>query len=238
MPSSSTLPHLSDQLRVSYRRHRQGAAADSGRSISRELVYLANPFEHDPLFRLQNEETRNSLTAAILSLCEIERLVFTLYYYEGLTTEEIVLLVDETASSVAQFHSSALLCLHTRLAYPRSEFPNPANRENLNGEPGRMFFGRSNNQTTFLKLFKIHPSQIRPVPERHSLSSSDIPIIPMMARSEDHGSSGLSSLAGPTLAAKLQYLLDRIRGLDKSMDAARLEKVAKIKKAIADGTYA
>jgi anti-sigma28 factor (negative regulator of flagellin synthesis) len=58
-----------------------------------------------------------------------------------------------------------------------------------------------------------------------------------MARSEDHGSSGLSSLAGPTLAAKLQDLLDRIRGLDKSMDAARLEKIAKIKKAIADGTY-
>jgi hypothetical protein len=198
---------------------------------------LANPFEHDPLFRVQNEEIRNRLTAAILSLCESERLVFTLCYYEGLTTHEIALLADETASSVAQLHSSALLSLHTRLAYPRSEFPNPANRENLNGEPGRMFFGRSNNQTTFLKLFKIYPSQIRPVPERHSLSSSDIPSIPMMAGSEHPGSSGSSSLAGPTLAAKLQDLLDRIRGLDKSMDAARLEKIAKIKKAIADGTY-
>jgi Sigma-70, region 4/Anti-sigma-28 factor, FlgM len=199
---------------------------------------LANPFEHDPLFRLQNEETRNRLTAAILSLCESERLVFTLYYYEGLTTEEIALLADETASSVAQLHSSALLSLHTRLAYPRSEFPNPANRENLNGEPGGCFLVAQTTKQPFLKHVKVYSSQIRSVPERHSLSNLDIPTIPMMARSEDHGSSGLSSLAGPTLAAKLQDLLDRIRGLDKSMDAARLEKIAKIKKAIADGTYA
>jgi hypothetical protein len=54
---------------------------------------------------------------------------------------------------------------------------------------------------------------------------------------EGPGYSGSSSLEGPTLAAKLQELLDRIRGLDKSMDTALLEKIAKIKKAIADGTY-
>jgi anti-sigma28 factor (negative regulator of flagellin synthesis) len=59
----------------------------------------------------------------------------------------------------------------------------------------------------------------------------------MMAGPEDPGSSGSSSLEGPTLAVKLQDLLERIRGLDKSMDAARLEKIAKIKKALADGTY-
>jgi RNA polymerase sigma factor FliA len=83
---------------------------------------LANPFKFDPLFRLQNEEMWDRLTTAILSLGESERLVFTLYYYEELTTEEIALLLDETASSVAQLHASALLCLHARLARPGSEF--------------------------------------------------------------------------------------------------------------------
>jgi hypothetical protein len=69
------------------------------------------------------------------------------------------------------------------------------------------------------------------------LSNLDIPIISMMAGPEGPGSSGSSSLEGPTLAAKFQEFLDRIRGLDKSMDTARLEKIAKIKKAISDGTY-
>jgi RNA polymerase sigma factor FliA len=77
---------------------------------------------NNPLFRLQNQEIRDRLTAAILSLAESERLVFTLYYYEELTTEEIALLLDETASSVVQFLASALLCLHARLARPESEF--------------------------------------------------------------------------------------------------------------------
>jgi RNA polymerase sigma factor FliA len=62
------------------------------------------------------------VTAAILSLAESERLVFTLYYYEELTTEEIALVLDETASSVTQLHASALLCFHAGLARPRSEF--------------------------------------------------------------------------------------------------------------------
>jgi RNA polymerase sigma factor (sigma-70 family) len=100
----------------------RSSRVDPGRSISRELGYLANPFKFDPLFRLQNEEIRDRLTAAILSLGESERLVFTLYYYEGLTTEEVALMLDETASSVAQLHASALLGLRTRLARPGSEF--------------------------------------------------------------------------------------------------------------------
>jgi flagellar biosynthesis anti-sigma factor FlgM len=37
--------------------------------------------------------------------------------------------------------------------------------------------------------------------------------------------------------AKIQALLDQIRALDKSTDEARREKIEKIKKALADGTY-
>ena len=46
-----------------------------------------------------------------------------------------------------------------------------------------------------------------------------------------------SSPEEPTLTAQVQALLDHIRALDKSMDEARVEKITKIKKALADGTY-
>jgi flagellar biosynthesis anti-sigma factor FlgM len=65
----------------------------------------------------------------------------------------------------------------------------------------------------------------------------DMPIIPLMATPDSPTSSGSSPPDEPKLAAKIQALLDQIRGLDKSMDQARVEKIAKIKKALADGTY-
>jgi anti-sigma28 factor (negative regulator of flagellin synthesis) len=49
--------------------------------------------------------------------------------------------------------------------------------------------------------------------------------------------SGSSPPDEPALAAKILTLLDYIRALDKSMDQARVEKLLKIKKALADGTY-
>jgi flagellar biosynthesis anti-sigma factor FlgM len=54
---------------------------------------------------------------------------------------------------------------------------------------------------------------------------------------DDLTSSGSSLPDKLTFAAKMLTLLDRIRALDKSMDEARVEKIAKIKKALADGTY-
>jgi DNA-directed RNA polymerase specialized sigma24 family protein len=72
----------------------------------------------NPLFRFEHEEIRGRLTAAILSLCESERLVFTLYYHEGLTTQEIALVLGETVFAVLQLHVSALTTVKLRLADP------------------------------------------------------------------------------------------------------------------------
>jgi flagellar biosynthesis anti-sigma factor FlgM len=59
-----------------------------------------------------------------------------------------------------------------------------------------------------------------------------------MTRVPDSPASRASSGAEePTLTAKVQALLDHIRALDQSMDEARLNKIEKIKKALADGTY-
>ena len=65
---------------------------------------------------------------------------------------------------------------------------------------------------------------------------TDEPILPLAA-TRDNRTSGSSHPEEPPLAAKIQALLDQIRALDKLIDDARLEKIAKIKKALADGTY-
>jgi anti-sigma28 factor (negative regulator of flagellin synthesis) len=54
---------------------------------------------------------------------------------------------------------------------------------------------------------------------------------------DDLSSSGSYPPDEPTLAARILSLLDHIRALDRSMDQARVEKLLKIKKALADGTY-
>jgi flagellar biosynthesis anti-sigma factor FlgM len=66
---------------------------------------------------------------------------------------------------------------------------------------------------------------------------SDMPIISLMVAPDSPTSSGSSQPDEPKLAAKIQALLDQIQALDKSMDQARVEKIAKIKEALADGSY-
>jgi flagellar biosynthesis anti-sigma factor FlgM len=67
-------------------------------------------------------------------------------------------------------------------------------------------------------------------------SAADMPMIPLAASKDNSASSG-SEPDEPKPAVKIQALLDQIRALDKSMDEARTEKIANIKKALADGTY-
>jgi DNA-directed RNA polymerase specialized sigma subunit len=79
-------------------------------------VCLPDPSEDETLLRLQHAELREWLTEAILLLPEPERLVFTLYYYERLTTEEIQQVLSATGSSISQLHTSALARLRESLA--------------------------------------------------------------------------------------------------------------------------
>jgi flagellar biosynthesis anti-sigma factor FlgM len=72
---------------------------------------------------------------------------------------------------------------------------------------------------------------------RFNQKLTDELILPLAARRDNPTSSGSFPPEEPTLAAKVQALLDQIRALDKSMDEARMQKIAKIKKAMADGTY-
>lgn len=64
------------------------------------------------------EETRQILTDAIQRLPDRERLVITLYYFEGLTLAEIGEVLGVTESRVCQIHAKSVLSLRNRMAEP------------------------------------------------------------------------------------------------------------------------
>jgi RNA polymerase sigma factor for flagellar operon FliA len=62
----------------------------------------------DPTTGLEGRETRGLLAAAINSLSEREKIVVTLYYFEGLTLAEIGEILGVTESRVCQIHTKAV----------------------------------------------------------------------------------------------------------------------------------
>jgi RNA polymerase sigma factor FliA len=64
----------------------------------------------------QAEETRHLLGDAINRLPDRERLVITLYYFEGLTLAEIGDVLGVTESRVCQIHAKSVLSLRNRMA--------------------------------------------------------------------------------------------------------------------------
>src|SRR3569623_1496903 len=68
-----------------------------------------------PVDRVQNDSFKRSLSDAIASLPERERLVMTLYYDEELNLREIGAVIGVSESRVSQIHSQALIRLQARL---------------------------------------------------------------------------------------------------------------------------
>jgi RNA polymerase sigma factor for flagellar operon FliA len=86
---------------------------DRGEKISL-LDTLADP-SLDPTTSLEGQETRGLLTGAINSLSEREKIVVTLYYFEGLTLAEIGEILGVTESRVCQIHTKAVGQLRSNL---------------------------------------------------------------------------------------------------------------------------
>jgi RNA polymerase sigma factor for flagellar operon FliA len=72
----------------------------------------------DPSGSFEREETRYMLADSINRLPDRERLVVTLYYFEGLTLAEIGKVLSVTESRVCQIHTKAVLSLRNRLMEP------------------------------------------------------------------------------------------------------------------------
>ena len=69
-----------------------------------------------PVLLDESQETRGMLAAAINSLSEREKIVVTLYYFEGLTLSEIGEILGVTESRVCQIHTKAVGGLRGQLS--------------------------------------------------------------------------------------------------------------------------
>lgn len=90
------------------------SAGDKGDRVS--LVdTLEDTDAPDPVQSFESEETRVILADSVNLLPERERLVITLYYYEGLTLAEIGSVLGVTESRVCQMHTKAVLELRNKI---------------------------------------------------------------------------------------------------------------------------
>jgi len=84
-------------------------APDTGeKSLSIEDT-IADDEEKTPILIYESKETREALIKAISNLPERERLLISLYYYEGLTMKEIGKIMQITEARVCQLHTQAVL---------------------------------------------------------------------------------------------------------------------------------
>ena len=74
-----------------------------------------------PVAAFEIEEMKQILADAINRMPEREKVVLTLYYYEGLTLGEIGEVLGVTESRVCQIHTKAVLQLRSKLAEPERE---------------------------------------------------------------------------------------------------------------------
>lgn len=74
-----------------------------------------------PVAAYEVEEMKQILARAINRLGDREKIVLTLYYYEGLTLAEIGEVLGVTESRVCQIHTKAVLQLRGRLGEPARE---------------------------------------------------------------------------------------------------------------------
>lgn len=75
----------------------------------------------DPVAAFESEEMKRILLEAINKLPDREKIVVTLYYYEGLTLAEIGQVLGVTESRICQMHTKAVLQLRSRMADSRHD---------------------------------------------------------------------------------------------------------------------
>jgi RNA polymerase sigma factor for flagellar operon FliA len=88
--------------------------ADRGEQVS--LIETLADKGIDPTHGVESQETRGLLAAAINALSEREKIVVTLYYFEGLTLAEIGGILGVTESRVCQIHTKAVGVLRGQLS--------------------------------------------------------------------------------------------------------------------------
>lgn len=85
---------------------------EDGLTVGDRLTDQESP---NPETQALQEERRAILAEAIETLTEKERLVVTLFYFEGLTAKEVAMVLRLSVARISQLHSKALLRLRGRL---------------------------------------------------------------------------------------------------------------------------
>lgn len=91
------------------------STADEGEGLT-VADRLPDPSSPDPETEALFVEKREILAQAIEKLTEKERLVVTLFYFEGLTAKEIAMIMNLSVARISQLHSKAILRLRGRLS--------------------------------------------------------------------------------------------------------------------------
>ena len=89
-------------------------SGDKGEQVSL-IDTLADQAQPDPALGVEDMETRSMLAAAINELSEREKVVLTLYYFEGMTLAQIGEILEVTESRVCQIHTKAVGQLRVHL---------------------------------------------------------------------------------------------------------------------------
>ena len=91
------------------------SASGGERSSTTTVMDTIADRAHDPVEAFEVDEMKHLLADAINRMPDRERLVLTLYYYEGMTLAEIGAVLGVTESRVCQIHTKAILQLRGRL---------------------------------------------------------------------------------------------------------------------------
>jgi RNA polymerase sigma factor FliA len=89
---------------------------DEGGSSPRLVDTLQDSTALDPQAVAEHGESRQLLARAVEQLPEREKVVVSLYYFEGLTLADIGRVLGVTESRICQLHTKAVLHLRTKLA--------------------------------------------------------------------------------------------------------------------------
>jgi RNA polymerase sigma factor for flagellar operon FliA len=89
---------------------------EEGGSAPRLVDTLQDANALDPQAMAEHGEARQLLGRAVEQLPEREKVVVSLYYFEGLTLADIGRVLGVTESRICQLHTKAVLHLRTKLA--------------------------------------------------------------------------------------------------------------------------
>jgi RNA polymerase sigma factor for flagellar operon FliA len=114
LPLKSYQTWLAHSAGLTFGNLEQSCSEEGGRDL---LRYVDVPEEEWPSEVFERAELRSLLAARVEEVPRPERIVLTLYFYEGMTLREIAKIMNVHESRVSQLKSQAIVRLRARLSH-------------------------------------------------------------------------------------------------------------------------